>query len=384
MIGTANSLTGVLAPFELAINGGMEVAADEINAAGGVDGAQDQDHPRRREIGPQPVGDRRPRRDREGRRRSSCRSATPTSARPAHGRRTRRASWRSPAQAHPASAGRWSARSPSTRTRAHRRRARSTPNTRTTRWAGAARISSAIACSSTRRSCARRSRRAGRASAGRSWARTPSSRATSRSRSQVTRLVNGPKPDFVMLASFPGGSPAIKEIRAAYDGPIMLSAAYSGTFWLKATPHLSNAWVAAVGSSYGDDPRNEVNAFFRKYKAKTGKAAGRRHLPAARLLARPDDREGHRDRRHDRRQAARQGARDVQERAPAGGADDLHAGVPRSRQAPAPDHPLRQTAGRNRPATSCGRRRFRPTPAEQVSTLAVAIRALDGACQLDA
>ena len=38
VIGTANSLTGVLAPFELAINGGMEVAADEINAAGGVGG----------------------------------------------------------------------------------------------------------------------------------------------------------------------------------------------------------------------------------------------------------------------------------------------------------------------------------------------------------
>ena len=121
--------------------------------------------------------------------------------------------------------------------------------------------------------------------------------------SQVTRLANAPKPDFVMLASFPGGSPAIKEIRAAYDGPIVLSAAYSGTFWLKATPHLSNVWVAAVGSSYGDDPRDEVNAFFRKFTTKTGKARGRRLLPAARLLARPDDREGHRDRRNDRRRA---------------------------------------------------------------------------------
>ena len=40
MIGTANSLTGVLAPFELAINDGMDVAAAEINAAGGVDGRQ--------------------------------------------------------------------------------------------------------------------------------------------------------------------------------------------------------------------------------------------------------------------------------------------------------------------------------------------------------
>jgi branched-chain amino acid transport system substrate-binding protein len=91
--------------------------------------------------------------------------------------------------------------------------------------------------------------------------------------SQVTRLVNAPKPDFVVLGSYPGGSPAIKEIRAAYDGPIVLSAAYSGTFWLKATPHLSNVWVAAVGSSYGDDPRAEVNAFFRAYEKKTGAPA---------------------------------------------------------------------------------------------------------------
>ena len=90
---------------------------------------------------------------------------------------------------------------------------------------------------------------------------------------QVTRLANGPKPDFVVLASFPGGSPAIREIRAAYEGPIMLAAAYSGTFWLKSTPRLSNVWVAAVGSSYGDDPREEVNAFFRKYETKTGEAA---------------------------------------------------------------------------------------------------------------
>ena len=73
---------------------------------------------------------------------------------------------------------------------------------------------------------------------------------------QVSRLASGPTPDFVLLASYPGGSPAIKEIRAAYDGPLVLSAAFSGTFWVNATPHLSNAWTAAVGSSYGDDPRD--------------------------------------------------------------------------------------------------------------------------------
>ena len=38
VIGTANSLTGALAPFEQAINHGMDIAVDDINAGGGVDG----------------------------------------------------------------------------------------------------------------------------------------------------------------------------------------------------------------------------------------------------------------------------------------------------------------------------------------------------------
>jgi branched-chain amino acid transport system substrate-binding protein len=90
---------------------------------------------------------------------------------------------------------------------------------------------------------------------------------------QVTRLRNASEPDFVLLASFPGGSPALKELRAAYDGPVVLAAAFSGTFWLEPTPNLSNTWVPAVGSSYGDDPRDEVNEFFRKFEELTGSPA---------------------------------------------------------------------------------------------------------------
>jgi branched-chain amino acid transport system substrate-binding protein len=90
---------------------------------------------------------------------------------------------------------------------------------------------------------------------------------------QVTRLTNGAKPDVVLLASFPGGSPALKQLRARYDGPIMLSQAYAGTFWLKATPHLSDAWAPASGSSYGDDLNPKVNELFEHYKQRTGKAA---------------------------------------------------------------------------------------------------------------
>lgn len=90
---------------------------------------------------------------------------------------------------------------------------------------------------------------------------------------QVTRLNNAPDPDVLMLASYPGGSPALKEIRAAYDGPIMLTASFSGTFWLEATPGLSDVWVPAFGSSYGDDPRPKMNEFFDEYARQTGEPA---------------------------------------------------------------------------------------------------------------
>jgi branched-chain amino acid transport system substrate-binding protein len=89
---------------------------------------------------------------------------------------------------------------------------------------------------------------------------------------QVTRL-GTTRPDVVLLASFPGGSPALKELRAAYDGPVLLAAAFAGTFWLEATPNLSNTWVPAVGSSYGDDPRAEMNEFFEQFEQTTGAAA---------------------------------------------------------------------------------------------------------------
>jgi branched-chain amino acid transport system substrate-binding protein len=90
---------------------------------------------------------------------------------------------------------------------------------------------------------------------------------------QVTRLASAPDHDFLVLASFAGGTAAIKEIRAAYDKPIIGGAAFSGTFWLEATPDLSDFYVPAFGSSYGDDPRPEVNEFFDKYEAKTGAPA---------------------------------------------------------------------------------------------------------------
>ena len=181
-IGTANSLTGALAPFETAINDGMKVAVADINAAGGVDGRQlELIHVDAKsdlnlaataaleviEKGADVVvpicdadfgapGARAA--NEKGVLAITCAGAP--GHRPPDGRPARR----------------------STPTPAPRPRARSAPSTRTGRRAGAAPTSSATGPSSTRRSSARRSRRAGRSSAARSPARTRSSRATRRSR----------------------------------------------------------------------------------------------------------------------------------------------------------------------------------------------------------
>jgi hypothetical protein len=96
----------------------------------------------------------------------------------------------------------------------------------------------------------------------------------------------------------------------------MLSAACSGCVLAQGDASSSSAWVAAVGSSYGDD-RAAVSAFFREFKAKTGKAAVVDTYPLlgyslVQTIAR------HRDRRLDRRLAATRERSDIQERAPAG------------------------------------------------------------------
>jgi branched-chain amino acid transport system substrate-binding protein len=264
VIGTANSLTGILAPFELAINDGMDVAAADINAAGGVDG-------RRIEIihadaksdlnlaatatleviekGAQivvPICDADY--GAPGARAANEKGilAITCAGAPGIGKQTI-----GPLTFNTAADAEYAYRTMGWR-RAYFLCDRILEYTKVvceafkTRWKE---LGGEVAGEDT-------------------FLQSDTSIAA-----QVTRLKNASKPDFVVLASYPGGSPAIKEIRAAYAGPIVLSAAYSGTFWLKPTPHLSNVWVAAVGSSYGDDPRAPVNEFFRHYEEMSGKAA---------------------------------------------------------------------------------------------------------------
>lgn len=90
---------------------------------------------------------------------------------------------------------------------------------------------------------------------------------------QITRIKSLPKePDAIMLCTMmPGAVSAIKQIRAAgINSMILNGSGVDGSYWLSATPDLSNFFVPVQGSIYGDDPRPEVNKFNATYKAKTG------------------------------------------------------------------------------------------------------------------
>ena len=204
VIGTANSLTGALAPFETAINDGMDVAVDGHQRRGRRRRPAARGHPRRREVGPQPVGDRRAGGDREGRRRRRP-DLRRRLRRPGRTRReregrardhVRRRARHRPAGDRPAHVQHLHRRPDGERDQRRVRLPR--------RGAGARPTSSATSSPSTRRSSARRSRLAGPSSAARSSARTRSSRATSSIATQVTRLRNAAQPDVLLLAIVSG------------------------------------------------------------------------------------------------------------------------------------------------------------------------------------
>lgn len=91
--------------------------------------------------------------------------------------------------------------------------------------------------------------------------------------SQITRIKSLPTPpDVIMLCSFiPGAASAVKQIRAAgIEAAIVNGSSVDGSYWLDSVPHLSNFFVPAMGSIYGDDPRPQVNAFVDAYKAAAG------------------------------------------------------------------------------------------------------------------
>lgn len=90
---------------------------------------------------------------------------------------------------------------------------------------------------------------------------------------QITRIKALPEePDAIIVCTMmPGGVSAIKQLRAAGIGSMILNGSgMDGSYWLSAVPDLSNFFTPVQGSIYGDDPNPEVTAFNAKYTEVTG------------------------------------------------------------------------------------------------------------------
>jgi branched-chain amino acid transport system substrate-binding protein len=94
--------------------------------------------------------------------------------------------------------------------------------------------------------------------------------------SQITRYKDAAaskgEPQVIMLCSYiPGGASAIRQIRAAgINAPIMGGDSMDGDYWVQSVPGLSEHYAVTFGSKWGDDPRAEVNDFFKRYREKHG------------------------------------------------------------------------------------------------------------------
>lgn len=90
---------------------------------------------------------------------------------------------------------------------------------------------------------------------------------------QVTRLKGAPKPDFVLMTSYnPGGASAVRQIRSAdLAMPLLSGQPMDGTYWLNAVPNLSEFYVSTYASFTGDDSDPFVNQLRERFKTKTGR-----------------------------------------------------------------------------------------------------------------
>jgi branched-chain amino acid transport system substrate-binding protein len=89
--------------------------------------------------------------------------------------------------------------------------------------------------------------------------------------SQV-RGIGSSDADSVVLCTYPpGGASAVKQIRSAgIDLPIVSDDGMDGAYWLEATPNLSDFYYPAAASVFGDDPNEAVNTAVKDYETKQG------------------------------------------------------------------------------------------------------------------
>ncbi|WP_116999500.1 ABC transporter substrate-binding protein [Desertimonas flava] len=87
--------------------------------------------------------------------------------------------------------------------------------------------------------------------------------------------------DAIILASLPPQGPtALVQLRTAgLDVPIYGAQAFDGVYWVEAIPDVSDFFIPATASIYGDDPVEERNEFFRRLEELTGEPATNSNYP---------------------------------------------------------------------------------------------------------
>jgi branched-chain amino acid transport system substrate-binding protein len=79
---------------------------------------------------------------------------------------------------------------------------------------------------------------------------------------------------LVVSSTLPGGATAIRQIRAAgIDVPILTGDGMDSRSVAKSVPNLSDFYMVASASVYGDDPDPEINQFFEDFEQATGSPA---------------------------------------------------------------------------------------------------------------
>ncbi len=91
--------------------------------------------------------------------------------------------------------------------------------------------------------------------------------------SQINAIKSvSPPPDVIWLTSYnPGLASAIKQIRAAgIDIPIIGDEDMDGDYWKEAVPNVSDIYYATYGSIYGDDSNQAINDLVSRYRKQEG------------------------------------------------------------------------------------------------------------------
>jgi len=90
---------------------------------------------------------------------------------------------------------------------------------------------------------------------------------------QITRLRGlDQQPDVIYISSYPPGGPkAIRQLRAAgIESTILGDSNWSGSYWYRAVPGLSNMYHDAYVALNGDDPNARVNKLIERFEKRFG------------------------------------------------------------------------------------------------------------------